>query len=71
MGVLGGGGVEVDVPLCANPSAAANTVSAMVFMIPLSFYLLGSQRQLLPNGVAVTIFFMPSTTVPSGELSSA
>jgi hypothetical protein len=43
----------------------------MVFMIPLSFYLLGSQRQLLPNGVAVTTFFIPSITVPSGELSSA
>src|SRR5665213_1826102 len=44
LGVFRMTGVTVDILFCANPSAAANKVSAMVFMIPLSYvlcYLLG------------------------------
>src|ERR1700678_4103510 len=63
--------VEVLDWLCAIPSAAANRVSAMVFMISSYFYLVGSQRHPFPNGVAVTTFFIPSTMVPSGDESPA
>ena len=74
-----GAGVVPEDWLCAHPSAAANNVNAMVFIIPLFFtsralldrlsYFAGSQVHPLPNGVAVTTFFIPSTTAPLGDES--
>ena len=56
-------------PREAKRHRCSSSFLSKLFLLRLASYRTFSQRQLEPKGVAMTIFFIPSATVPAGEES--